>query len=66
MADDVDEDVIEASAITPKRVRVDGNEVEQRSVDELIKADEYKRKVTAAKNGIKGFRLGKFTFPGTV
>ena len=63
MADIVD---IETNAKNPKRVSVDGEAVEQNSLPDQIKADQYlNNKATAAAGG-QGIRLSKIVPGNTV
>lgn len=65
MADDI-EDKIDEAAKGPQRVKIDGQEVEARPTGDLIRADKYLEAKRASRAGIRGFRLGKFIFPGNV
>lgn len=60
------EEKLEEAAQGPARVRVDGTDVEARSSEDLIKADKYLAQKRSMRAGIRGFRLGKFIFPGNV
>lgn len=48
-------DAIDANARGPKRVKVNGEEVEQHSIADQIAADQYAKARTAS--GVKGFGL---------
>lgn len=51
------EEAIEQGALGPQSVTVDGNSVTQRSIDELIKADQYLAGKSAASNGNEFFGM---------
>ena len=57
---------IETNAQKPKRVNVDGTQVEQLSLDEQIKADEYLKSQAAANSTKRGFVLTRLQPGGTV
>lgn len=61
--DDINEAIAE-NATGPKRVSVAGEEVESRSIDELIKGAEYVAGQTAATNPNFGLRFTKLVSPG--
>lgn len=50
----ISEDEIEAAGQTPKRTRTDEGTVEERPIDELIKADQY----AAGKQSVTGVPWG--------
>lgn len=55
-----------AAALTgPKRVKGDAGEVEQRSIDELIKADQYLAAKCASSRSGRGLRITKLIPGGT-
>ena len=51
---------IETNAQKPKQGNVDGTQVEQLSIDEQIKADEYLKSKAAANSSKRGFVLTRF------
>lgn len=56
---------IEDLAATPKRVRTDEGTVEERSVDELVKADRYAKQKAA--NAVPwGMRIAKIKPQGNI
>lgn len=58
---------IEQSAQDPKRMRVDGNEVEQHSLQDQIAADQYLREQSAQTSKTKlPIRFAKLRPDGTV
>ena len=59
-------DTIETNAANPKRVTVDGTTVEQLSIDEQIRADEYLKNKTATNGGKRGLVLTRFKPGGTI
>jgi hypothetical protein len=59
-------DRIEDAASEPASMTVDGNTATQRSIDELIKADEYLKANAAAESPKRGFNLQRFKSPGSV
>ena len=61
-ADDVN-DAIADVAQNPKRIKGDEGEIEEHSLDDLIKAQKHLAGRTAVSGG-KGFRLSKFKAPG--
>lgn len=48
---------IQNAALQPKSAEADGVKMEARSIDEMIKADEYARKTEAAKRPLGGIRI---------
>lgn len=58
------EDAIEQNAKGPKRVQVANQSVEQQSIDDLIKADEYLAAKQAAAKPHFGVRFAKIIPPG--
>jgi hypothetical protein len=59
-------DRIETLGTKPLRVKGDAGEVEQYSIEELIKADRYTRALESASYGHRGLRITKLLPPGTV
>ncbi len=57
---------IETSAQEPKRMRVDGNEVEQHSLTDQIEADRYLASKAAASSAKRGFTIAKFKPSGSI
>lgn len=58
MADTDADAAIDAALNQPKMVKIDGNEVESRSIDELIKADDHLcRKAAQQKRGLGIVRM---------
>lgn len=62
----VDPEKIEELALAPKRVRTDEGSLEERSVDELIKADRYNQTASAQTAVPYGMRIARTKPPGTV
>ena len=58
-------DDIETAASKPKRGKEDGLEIEERSIDEMIKADKYMKSKSALNKGTFGFKLFQMLPPGT-
>jgi len=58
------EDAIDQNARGPKRVQVANQSVEQQSVDDQIKADQYLAAKKAAKKSHLGLRFTKIIPPG--
>jgi hypothetical protein len=56
---------IEDAASEPANMVVDGNVTTQRSIDELIKADEYLKANEAANSPKKGLVFGRMKPPGS-
>lgn len=64
MAEDItSEDIVDA-ALGPKRITGDEGTVEERGIDEVIKADKYNESKQATKPPY-GMRCAKIRFPGT-
>jgi hypothetical protein len=61
-------DALAAAAAGPRRVSVDGREVESHSLKDVIEADRYLRArcATAAGRGARGLRFTKLVPPGAV
>lgn len=57
---------IETQKSQPKKVTIDGQTVENRSVEELRKADADEDIATAKSNGTMPFKFIKFRLPGSV
>ena len=57
---------IETNAQKPKRVNVDGTSVEQLSIDEQIRADEYLKGQTAVSSAKRGVVFARLKPGGTV
>lgn len=58
------EEAIEQNALGPKRVQVGNQSVEQQSIDDQIKADQYLAAKQAAKKSHLGLRFTKIIPPG--
>lgn len=58
------EAAVEQAALGPKRVTIDGETVEQFSIDELIKAANFAKSQTAAGKDKFGLRFQKLVPPG--
>ena len=58
------EEAIEQNALGPKRVQVGNQSVEQQSVDDQIKADQYLAAKQAATKSHLGLRFTKIIPPG--
>ncbi len=58
------EEAIEQNALGPKRVQVGNQSVEQQSIDDQIKADQYLAAKQAAKKSNLGLRFTKIIPPG--
>ena len=65
-APETPEEAIEQGALGPQSVTVDGNNVTARSIDELIKADQYLAGKRAASTGNEffGMRVRQAVPPG--
>lgn len=57
-------EAIQQTALGPKRVQVAGESVEQQSIDELIKADQYLNSNTVGSKVTFGLRFTKLIPPG--
>ena len=57
-------EVIVDNLSSPKSAEVDGQKVEQHSLSEQIKADEYLSKKQAAKNAVSGLKFTRLAAPG--
>lgn len=57
---------VDALANAPKRTTTDEGTVEERSVDELVKADQYNQTATAAASVPWGIRIARTRPGGTV
>jgi hypothetical protein len=57
---------IEDAGKAPKRVTTDEGTVEERSVSELIKADQYAKANQAGDNPLHGLRVSRFKPGGAV
>lgn len=66
MAEDLTPTEIIDKAKEPQRVNIDGNSVDQRSIDDIIKADMYSATKRAQTNKSLGVRFVKHNFPGSV
>jgi hypothetical protein len=66
MSDEKLDEKIRENAEGPKSVDVDGQKVEQHSIDDQIEADRYLNSKKAVKKKNLGVRLGKFISPGSV
>jgi len=64
MADELDQTIQDVAA-NPKRVTVDGNTAEQRSVREVIEADRYLASKQASRSTGLGLKLVKLSPGGT-
>lgn len=62
--DDITPEDISELAKSPKRITGDEGTVEERSIDELIKADKYQQSQQATKPPY-GLRIGRIRFPST-
>jgi hypothetical protein len=62
MPDETEDQILE-NALKPKSASGDGGSVEQFSIDEQIKAANYKESKTAARRGL-GIRVVKLIPPG--
>jgi hypothetical protein len=60
-------DDINTAASEPKKAKVDGVEVEKRSIDEMIAADRYAQQKAAAAGSrrLGGIRFGQFRSSGS-
>lgn len=58
------EDVIQKNAAGPKSVQIDGQRVEQHSIDDVIKADRYLAAKKAAKSRTGGLKVSKLSHSG--
>jgi hypothetical protein len=63
MSDEIQQQIKKAAG-SPKRVSVDGQNVDGRSLEELIKADRYMKSQEAAKSPSKGLNFSKLIPPG--
>lgn len=59
------DDLITAAAAAPAKMRTEGGESTSRTIDELIKADQYLRMCQAAAAGAFPFRVFRLVPPGT-
>lgn len=66
MAENLSAEEIINKANEPKSVNIDGQKVDQRSVDELIKSDRYAAMKTARASKKLGVRFVNHSFPGSV
>lgn len=57
---------IEAAGKGPKRVTTDEGTVEERSIDELIKADQYASTKSVGDEPLHGLRISRFKPRGAV
>lgn len=57
-------EAIEQVGKAPKRTKVKGTEVEEHSLEDLIKAEQHVASKTAAKRNHMGLRFGKIVPPG--
>jgi hypothetical protein len=57
-------EAINAALAGPKRVKGDAGEVEQHSIGDLIRADQYARSKCAASSPRRGIRFSKIVPPG--
>lgn len=64
MADTTLSDEVQATALKSSKIVVDGQEIQRRSVDEVIKADAYVKGQSAASNGRFGLRFSRIIPPG--
>ena len=62
----IDEDKITEMAEAPKSVRTDEGRIEERPVDDLIKANNYNKSVAAADRVPWGLRMARTKPGGTV
>ena len=58
------EDQIRRNASGPKAAEVDGQRVEQHSLDDVIKTDKYLASKKAAKSRMSGLKLTKMSHSG--
>jgi hypothetical protein len=58
------EDQIRRNALGPKSAEVDGQRVEQHSLDDVIKTDKYLASKKAAKSRMSGLKLTKMSHSG--
>lgn len=58
------EDQIRRNASGPKSAEVDGQRVEQHSLDDVIKTDKYLASKKAAKSRMSGLKLTKMSHSG--
>lgn len=59
-------DQLSAALSAPKRVKGDAGEVEQHSISDMIKADQYLAAKCAAKSPRRGLRFTRMIPPGAV
>ncbi len=64
MPDEKNEDKLITNAMSPKKVDIDGQVVEQHSVEDQIAALNYAASVKAAKSRKLGIRIGKMVHGG--
>lgn len=64
MPDKKIEDELIANAMSPKKVDIDGQVVEQHSIEDQITALNYAASVKASKSGKLGIRIGKMVHGG--
>lgn len=58
------EDAIRRNAASPKSAQVDGQRVEQRGLDELVRADRYLAGKKAARSRASGLKFTKMSHSG--
>lgn len=66
MTDDTINNALEQAITTPASYEVDGEKITSRSVDDIIKADQYMRKrKLSCRNAMKAIGVNKMSTPGS-